>query len=185
MSMNDVPEINEGYIIRERFVVGELGFVLGERDTDIARYVTWGFRADSPSDYYWGHYFNNKEAAYGDYQSRIEDEVVHQKLLTGEPPLLPPLCLTVEPSSGDLVNIRRGEMGYCGSNWNRPGERESNRKTADMMNGRWGVSKAQEEAMLCGSMFGWHVPAADPRNYDDQGRPFPSDKAKNHKQHER
>jgi len=183
--MNDAPEINEGYVIRERFPVGKSGFVLGERDTDIARYVTWAFRTDSPTDYYWGHYFNKKDAAYGDYQSRIEDEVVHQKLLTGEPPLLPPLCLTVEPSSGDLINIRRGEMGYYASSWNRPGERESNRRTADIMNERWGVSKAQEQAMFHGSLFGWHIHAADPRNYDGHGEPLPQNKSKNRKQHER
>ncbi len=183
--MADTQEINEGYIICERFVVGEVGFVLGERDMDIARYVTWGFRADSPSDYYWGHYINNRDAAYDDYQRRIEEEVVHQADLTGEPPLLPALCLTVEPSSGDLINIRRGEMGYRDSNWNRPGERESNRRTADLMNERWGVSKAQEEAMLSGSIFGWNVPAADPRNYDQHGNTLSARKTKDHRQHER
>ena len=35
-----------------------------------------------------------------------------------------------------------------------------------------GVSKTQAAAMLAGSMFGWHIPGADPKNYDEQGKPI-------------
>ena len=33
-----------------------------------------------------------------------------------------------------------------------------------------GVTPAQAEAMLAGSMFGWNVPAANPKNYDKDGK---------------
>ena len=36
-----------------------------------------------------------------------------------------------------------------------------------------GMTKAQAAAMEAGSMFGWHVPGADPKNYDDNGLPLP------------
>ena len=44
-------------------------------------------------------------------------------------------------------------------------------------NAKLGVSRAQEEAMKAGSMFGFQVPAADPRNYDADGKPvMPKDR---------
>ena len=44
-----------------------------------------------------------------------------------------------------------------------------------------GVTRAQEAAMVAGSMFGWQVPGADPKNYDDQGQPIrPKAKEREH-----
>ena len=157
----------QGYEILERYTVGELGFVLGENKTAPSPFVTWCYRADSPEHFFWGHYVSTREMAYEDYQKRIDDEVQDVSARTGKPPLLPALCLSVEPSSGDLINIKRGVSGYYGSDWNRPGERAHNRRTADVMNERWGVTKAQEQAMLAGSIFGWEAPAANPHHYDE------------------
>lgn len=162
---------NQGYEILERFTVGELGYVLGESQTAPSRFVTWCYRADSPDHFFWGHYVDKRETAYEDYQQRIADELQDISEHTGKPPLLPVLCLSIEPSSGNLINIKRGISGYYGSDWNRPGEQEHNRKTADIMNKRWGVTKAQEQAMLAGSMFGWTAPVSDPRQYDEHGLP--------------
>ncbi len=45
-------------------------------------------------------------------------------------------------------------------------------EVASECNERGGVTKAQTAAMLSGSLFGWEVPAADPKNYDEQGQPI-------------
>ena len=50
--------------------------------------------------------------------------------------------------------------------------KEDARTLVDEYNGKLGVTKAQEEAMKTGSMFGWNVPGADPKNYDMDGKPM-------------
>lgn len=41
----------------------------------------------------------------------------------------------------------------------------------DRLNELEGVTPAQASAMAVGSMFGWHVPGADPDNYNPDGTP--------------
>ena len=86
-----------------------------------------------------------------------------------EPPM-PELCFTVHPSSGKVIKIFRGEHGYTPLKMPSV-DSDTARKYADDMNRRFGVTKAQEAAMLAGSMFGWSVPAAAPKNYDENGNP--------------
>ena len=83
---------------------------------------------------------------------------------------LPPHCFSILPSSGELIIITRGEKGYLLSEMKIDGK--SNREVADIANAAVGTTKAQEAAMLAGSMFGWQTPAADPKNYDEQGQPI-------------
>lgn len=85
---------------------------------------------------------------------------------------LPVQCFSVTPSSGELILITRGEKGYSPCYDFSSPDTQQNREFADDRNVKNGVTKAQEAAMLAGSMFGWQTPAADPKNYDEQGQPI-------------
>lgn len=92
---------------------------------------------------------------------------------------LPESCYSTLPATGELVIIRKGQRGYSPCfDFSTANEKE-NREFADDRNINMGVTKAQEAAMLAGSMFGWHTPAADPKNYDDIGNPIKPVKKKN------
>lgn len=81
---------------------------------------------------------------------------------------LPEMCYSTLPSNGELIVIHRGEKGYspCDSSKTDP---EANRLFADTSNKIFGITRAQEEAMQAGSLFGYNVPAAKPWNYDQNG----------------
>ena len=85
---------------------------------------------------------------------------------------LPVQCFSVLPSSGELILLTRGEKGYSPCYDFSTPDAQQNREFADDRNVKNGVTKAQEAAMFAGSMFGWQTPAADPRNYDEQGQPI-------------
>ena len=95
---------------------------------------------------------------YGD----LDDELSYEQDAADR---LPAGCLTTLPSTGELIWIKRGENGYHPSDW-ETGDPVKNREKADFANERRGVTPAQEQAMLCGSMFGWGVPGADPKFYE-------------------
>ena len=84
-------------------------------------------------------------------------------------PLIPEMCYSTLPSSGEVIKVFRGDRSYIPLKM--PIDSATARKYADDKNRRLGVSKAQEAAMLAGSMFGWSVPAADAKNYDENGNP--------------
>jgi hypothetical protein len=84
---------------------------------------------------------------------------------------LPDQCYGVLPSSNEIIIVKKGEIGYHSSNQHCHSP-EKAQSTVDEYNQRSGVTKAQEAAMLAGSMFGWATPAADPKNYNEQGLPI-------------
>lgn len=84
---------------------------------------------------------------------------------------LPEVCFSILPSTGDVIIIKHGESGYYRCEYSTE-DKAFNREFANDRNANLGVSKAQIEAMLSGSMYGWDVPAADPKSYDENGTPL-------------
>lgn len=84
---------------------------------------------------------------------------------------LPEVCFSILPSTGDVIIIKHGESGYYRCEYSTE-DKAFNREFANDRNANLGVSKAQVEAMLAGSMYGWDVPAADPKSYDVNGTPL-------------
>lgn len=77
---------------------------------------------------------------------------------------LPRHCYAALPSNARMIiRIDRGVPGYT------PGREyetaEATEAEVKRRNDLEGVTSAQLEAMLAGSMFGWHVPGADPDTY--------------------
>ena len=73
-------------------------------------------------------------------------------------------------STGEMIVITKGEKGYTPTGIFP--QDASPKEGATAANAANGVTKAQEAAMVAGSMFGWETPAADPKNYDVEGIPI-------------
>ncbi len=85
---------------------------------------------------------------------------------------LPEMCWSVNKTSHEIIIIRYGELGYY--RWDNAGYEDlTPRQAADFLNDHYGITKAQEQAMSCGSMFGWSIPAANAHNYDRNGHLLP------------
>lgn len=109
--------------------------------------------------------------------SHNQEIKISDKVIEPAKPVLPETCYSILPSSGEVILIRNGESGYYPTDlaWMNDAEK---REFVDHRNQLLSISKAQEAAMLAGSMFGWNVPAADPSRYDNDGKPISSQKGK-------
>lgn len=82
---------------------------------------------------------------------------------------LPDMCYSTLESTGELIIIERGEPGYRKA-WESSDYAPDNREMADVYNDKLGVTKNQRSAMEAGALFGWHVPMANPKMYDEDGK---------------
>ena len=75
-SFSQGKEMNEDYQIIAKVSVGPVEYALGEMDHKIPFFVTWertpANDGDGPPNYYWGHYFDNREKAIQDFCDRAE-----------------------------------------------------------------------------------------------------------------
>ena len=85
-------------------------------------------------------------------------------------PKLPEFCYANLPSDNSCILIKQGEKGYYPIKFDADMYGASE-KEVDAMNQSLEVTKAQKQAMIAGSMFGWNVPASNPDMYDEDGKP--------------
>jgi hypothetical protein len=84
---------------------------------------------------------------------------------------LPEKCYSTLLDTGAIVILKRGETGYFKTDIPYASKEEA-RQIVDEQNGKLGVTKAQAAAMQTGSMFGFHVPGAETKGYDESGTPI-------------
>ncbi len=91
---------------------------------------------------------------------------------------LPEICYATLPSTGEVIVIKKDELGYCPVREEKMVElrfstdSDDNRKIRDTLNDRLGVSVPERCAMEHGSMFGWDTYLADPDSWTAEGRPI-------------
>lgn len=163
--MNDI----ETYNIRERFPVGDKGVVLLEYPTSPRHFAIYLYDQSNPTQLYGRIPETSERGALHLYLNRCDTLVEQYEQKTGRQFPIPSSAMAIIPSNGDLVMIRRGMTGYFPSDWNAPGDRKRNEETAAFQNAQHELTKAQCAAMVCGSMFGWDVPGANPEMYDEEG----------------
>ena len=87
-----------------------------------------------------------------------------------EPNPLPEYCYVFLPTTHEIGIIQKGETGYYRVDTPAKTVQEAEAYVQEA-NNILGATKAQAAAMQAGSMFGWGIPAANPKNYDKAGRP--------------
>ena len=78
---------------------------------------------------------------------------------------LPRYCYGFIPTSKEEIRIDIAESGYT------PVGRDGSMKHVLEINRELGITRQQMEVMKVGSLFGWNVPGADPKSYDEYGAP--------------
>ncbi|MBQ6153088.1 MAG: hypothetical protein IJJ15_05030 [Ruminococcus sp.] len=137
-------------------------------DGDYIRIISEGAKPrDLECRYIDDYHFEVGDNIYHTYE--FAEKMQHSEII----PLrasLPERCYVYIQSENKIGVVKKGENGYEELPLAFSDSNEA-KKTVDDLNKKDGVTKAQAEAMLCGSMFGWQTPAADPKNYDKNGVP--------------
>ena len=83
---------------------------------------------------------------------------------------LPDSAYVYVESEDCIGRITKGDAGYKITDYGQNLKESAEKKfKADQLNKQSRITKAQIQAMIAGSMFGWDKPAADPKNYDAEG----------------
>ncbi|KAF5076335.1 hypothetical protein DSECCO2_162020 [anaerobic digester metagenome] len=76
---NELPRTIGGYAVTENHIVGNYEFAFGENEKAPSPYGSWQRnikndeeRADG-DNWFWGHYFSDKDKAVSDFKERIKD----------------------------------------------------------------------------------------------------------------
>ncbi len=126
-----------------------------------SRGPTWGFRIPTQDFMLYLKCSPDLVGDYNFYCYAYDKHSLLKKLAADRG--LPTFCYNSLSPTKEIIRLDIGTSGYtpCGRI-----ERDSQ---VDELNQAIGVSRAQAEAMKCGTMFGWDVPGADPKNYDEYG----------------
>lgn len=87
---------------------------------------------------------------------------------------LPEWCFAMHPKKHIIIRIDRGESGFSltiaeDMPYISTKDYKNVYEFIDHLNENIGVTPGQRQAMIFGSMFGWHLPMADPDVYDERG----------------
>lgn len=108
-------------------------------------------------------------------QLRTSDDFSAEQLAAAvNEAMLPEVCyaaLSYQELGRRIVMVKRGEAGCYLTDYDRPSlSLDEVNAMVDQLNGRLGVHAFQRDAMLAGSVFGWHVPGANAANCAELAR---------------
>ena len=132
-------------------------------------------RQDGSSSIYTCRYINESHVQVGDTLYHVSEfaELMERNGSTVTPlrSSLPDQCYGFLAATNEITILKKGEIGYYRTDIPFNNKEEAQALVAKY-NRKLGVTKAQEAAMIAGTLFGWTCPAADPQNYTEDGLPI-------------